>query len=257
MRGNLTYSKTERNNNETKGLTSWKSFVDSFSQTLFFGGVTQKSEIRLCSQAGSLQTYALTPTIDNPTRVHRGSATLIDNIVINQFWGQLSSGNIISDISDFKLTKSFRHSKYRDFTHFSEDNVNDVGKSFSSFFSKTNKVVNKHIPLKNTSRQKAKLLLKPWIITGILKSIRSKNHFFSSGENQKYKMYRNKISTLTRISKKKYFSNFFMLNLNNTRKFWEEINGLISDIRSKRKRTISSIRCPNSKRVYKDPAKGL
>ena len=32
-------------------MTSWKSFVGSFSQTLFFGGVTQKPEIRLCSQA--------------------------------------------------------------------------------------------------------------------------------------------------------------------------------------------------------------
>ena len=46
-----------------------------------------------------------------------------------------------------------------------------------------------------------------------------------------------------------------MLNLNNTKKIWEGINGLISDNKSKRKRTISSIRCPNSKRVFTDPGK--
>ena len=62
-RGNLTHSKTECN---------WKSFVGSFSKTLFFGGVTQKPEIRLCSQA----TYGshlrrnhidLLPTMETPS----------------------------------------------------------------------------------------------------------------------------------------------------------------------------------------------
>ena len=37
-----------------------------------------------------LQSYAFTPVIDKPTRVHSGSATLIDNILINQFNGQVS-----------------------------------------------------------------------------------------------------------------------------------------------------------------------
>ena len=48
----------------------------------------------------SLQSYAFTPVIDKPTRVHSGSATLIDNIIINQFNGQVSGGNILSVISD-------------------------------------------------------------------------------------------------------------------------------------------------------------
>ena len=40
-------------------LTSWKSFVGSFSQTLFFGGVTQKPEIRLCTMNYESQKFWL------------------------------------------------------------------------------------------------------------------------------------------------------------------------------------------------------
>lgn len=48
----------------------------------------------------SLQSYAFTLMIDKPTRVHSGSATLIDNILVNQVNGSFRSGNAISYISD-------------------------------------------------------------------------------------------------------------------------------------------------------------
>jgi hypothetical protein len=51
-----------------------------------------------------LQSYNFIPTIDKPTRVHNNSATLIDNIFVNIFVNtienDISSGNIVSDISD-------------------------------------------------------------------------------------------------------------------------------------------------------------
>ena len=81
---------------------------------------------------------------------------------------------------------------------------------------------------KTTTRRKARQMLKPWITKGILNSIRKKNHFYSSGENETNKLYRNKISTLTRSSKKLYFYNFFSNNLNNIKKTWEGINNLIN-----------------------------
>ena len=56
----------------------------------------------------------LIPTIDKPTRVHRSSATLIDNIFVNNPEQVSLSGNIISDISDhfsqFCLIKSTKAS---------------------------------------------------------------------------------------------------------------------------------------------------
>ena len=110
----------------------------------------------------------LIPTIDKPTRVHRSSATLIDNIFVNNPEQVSLSGNIISDISDhfsqFCLIKSTKASniskkkKVRDFSNFSaesfrddvcqvswntltENGGNDVDKLFSSFYNKLIKLL--------------------------------------------------------------------------------------------------------------------
>ena len=48
----------------------------------------------------SLQSFSFIPTIDKPTRVHNSSATLIDNILTNKVDANITSGNIVSDISD-------------------------------------------------------------------------------------------------------------------------------------------------------------
>ena len=63
----------------------------------------------------SLQSCYLIPTVDKPTSVYRASATLIDNIFVNNPDKLLASGNIISDISDhfsqFCITTSARDRK--------------------------------------------------------------------------------------------------------------------------------------------------
>jgi len=79
----------------------------------------------------SLQSYSFIPLIDKPTRVYGNSATLIDNMLVNNTTNLLSCGNIISDISDHfsqfcvmsnKLMKrsvnGFKN--VRDCSHFSE-----------------------------------------------------------------------------------------------------------------------------------------
>ena len=48
----------------------------------------------------TLQSFSFIPTIDKPTRVYGNSATLIYNILVNNIKGSVSSGNIVSDISD-------------------------------------------------------------------------------------------------------------------------------------------------------------
>ena len=47
-----------------------------------------------------LQSCYLIPTVDKPTRVHRASATLIDNIFVNNPDKILACGNIVTDVSD-------------------------------------------------------------------------------------------------------------------------------------------------------------
>ena len=175
----------------------------------------------------TLQSLNLTPTIDKPTRVHRNSATLIDNIFTNKVEENIISGNLISDVSDhfaqFCISQSPISKEKparllsRDFSNFTErnfindlllinwdhsvpDNETNVNKLFLSFYKKLNKIVNKHAPFKSISRLKVKCFSKPWITTGICKSIQTKNKLLSEGNSATYKLYRNKILTLTRLS---------------------------------------------------------
>ena len=137
----------------------------------------------------SLQSCYLIPTVVKPTRVRSTSATLIDNIFVNTPEKVLVSGNIISDISDhfsqFCILTSIVNQtkvesrKVRDFSKFSSssftadisqvdwneildrDNA-DVDRTFSFFYNKFNKILNKHAPFKTLSKRKIKQLSKPW-----------------------------------------------------------------------------------------------
>ena len=119
-----------------------------------------------------------------------------------------------------------------------------MDKLFSSFYSKFNKLINKHAPMKAISNRKAKQLSKPWITKGIRISIKVKNKLYASGDTANYKTYRNKISTLTRLSKQQYYSNFFNDNLKkNMKKTWEGINNVLASKLNNIK-PITSIKVP-------------
>ena len=154
----------------------------------------------------SLQSFNLTTIIDKPTRAHNSSYSLIDNIFIIDLDHNISSGNIILDLTDhffqvciiespghlFNPQRSNR--LVRDFSHYSEINFlielsqlhlsevicskTDVNKSFTSFYNKLNKLLNKHAPLKPLSKRILKQLRKPWIRKGIRGSIKIKNSLF-------------------------------------------------------------------------------
>ena len=175
----------------------------------------------------SLQSFSFIPTIDKPTRVFNNSATLIDNILTNKVDVKITSGNIISDMSDhysqfcvfhtsLENSKS-RGKRIRDFSSFSEDKFNselynvlsnqinhgylfDVDKAFSHFYDSLNVLVNKHAALKTVSNRMRKQFSKPWISSGLKKSIKVKNFLLQSRNLVTYKFYRNRICTLTRLS---------------------------------------------------------
>ena len=188
----------------------------------------------------SLQSYSFFPTFDKPTRVYNNSATLIDNVFVNRIDSKLSSSNIVSDISDHYSQFALFHSprekthlkkgKIRDYSNFVQDAFNtellqiawkassSVEESFAQFYNKLNKIIIKHAPLKTISRQQTKQFAKRANTSGLQKSVKVKNSLFSSGDTAKYKQYRNKISSLTRLGKKLYYQAFFEANLNNMKK---------------------------------------
>lgn len=125
----------------------------------------------------SLRSLNLIPTIDQPTRVHNNSATLIDNIFVNILEDDFVSGNTISDISDHysqfcifhwrKPATSWKNSRnvkprIRDYSNFSDANFledlsqldldrlvtskDDPNQSFSIFYSKVNTIVTNMLP---------------------------------------------------------------------------------------------------------------
>lgn len=104
----------------------------------------------------------------------------------------------------------------------------DANKSFSSFYNKFNKIVNKHVPMRTISKRKTKQLSKPWITKGIRTSTKIKNKLFTSGNRAQYILYRNKICRLTRLSKKQYYHEYFESNFRNMKKTWERTNKILN-----------------------------
>ena len=104
----------------------------------------------------------------------------------------------------------------------------------------------KHAPLKTLTIQEKKLRLKPWITTGILTSVKTKNRIYRKFLRTKntttkqqlhdhFKYYRNNLTNITKASKAIYYKNFFEDNEGNLRKTWEGIREIIS-ISKKRNR---------------------
>jgi len=224
----------------------------------------------------SLQSYSSIPAIDKPTRLYRNSATLIHNILVNNVKGTVSSGNVVSEVSDHFTQFCIFHScknkisplrqKIRDYSRFSEsifhyelsqtewdsiitDNQNDIDRTSSNFFNTLNKLVNKHAPLKPTSKRQAHRFMKPWITKGLRKSIKIKNAVFYWGDIDKYKYYRNKLLTLSRLGKKLYYSAYFSDNITNVRKTWAGINSLINS-HGRCSNSITSLKYPNGELTH-------
>ena len=223
----------------------------------------------------SLQSCNFLPTIDKPTRVHRNSATLIDNIFTNCPEQHIVSGNMF-DISDHftqfctitppsQKSSKFKK-KTRSFSNFSEEcflkemtNLNfsmlgDIDHIFNGFYKKINKLINKHAPLRIPSTRTIRNFAKPWITKGIKRSVKVKNNLLTAGDSNAYKLYRNKISNLIQLSKKLSFHDFFNDNVKNIRRTWQGINSLINNNRKSNK-FITALKDLNTNVVIRDNAK--
>ena len=106
---------------------------------------------------------------------------------------------------------------------------------FDTFNSEQMKIIDKHIPLKQLSRKDVKHRSKPWITSGIKTSLKIKNNLYKKYiksrtvyYHQKFKLYRNKINRLIKISKKDYYNKYFMSNKSNMKNIWKGIKQIIN-----------------------------
>ena len=184
-----------------------------------------------------LNSYALYPFIDKPTRISSVSSTLIDNIVSNTEKRHVASGILYSDISDhlpiFLILKcSLNQKLFSKFTwirKMSLDNIenfkseleaeswntilscDDANIAFKLFTEKLHYYLDRNIP-KIQQKGSSKTPRKPWITYGIIKSIRKRNKLYkisltdpSVTNITKYKRYRNVLTSIIRNSKKAYY----------------------------------------------------
>ena len=200
------------------------------------------------------------PQILQPTRITDHSATLIDNIFFNSLEHFTISGNIVYDLTDH-LTNFLIFNKFaslpcnvklykRDYSTLDQQALiseiqsiewQDVFASdsnptsmFSSFYSKVSGVIDRHIPIKQLSRRELKLKSKPWITPALRKSIHVKNNLYkkfiktkSIYYHTRFKLYRNKLNHLLKISKKQYYNQYFFDNISDGKKIWKGIKQII------------------------------
>ena len=85
-----------------------------------------------------------------------------------------------------------------------------------------------------------------WIINGIKVAINVKNKLYAFGDEVRYRHYRNKICTLIRVRKRKYYDTFFENNMANMEKTWqgkESINFYIDGKKKKQTNELKSHIC--------------
>ena len=225
------------------------------------------SQMSVGSFYDQISAHSFRPLILQPSRLTSSTATLIDNIFINDLSCSSNGGNITTSISDHliqfsqidsfdtfqkfdKNSKSTRNWQIFNKREFEEelsntnwDELNDPNtnsdKSLTHFYNKITKLLDEMAPFKKLTKKEVGLLQKPWITKGILKSmskrdiyhkdfVTEKNPIKKSRLEKLYKTYRNMIVILIRKSKKDHYAKFFQENQQNLKKTWDGICELIN-----------------------------
>ena len=152
----------------------------------------------------SLASSMFLPYIIQPTRVASNSKFIINYIFSNVISTDIISGNLKAFAPDIFRNSTSSKSNYfeRNWRKFNQDNFildyfsinwkntinlqkNDVDHSLQSFFDSVNDLLKIHAPYKKVKKYKLKFREKPWISSGIQKSISIKNSIFKKYINKK------------------------------------------------------------------------
>ena len=100
----------------------------------------------------------------------------------------------------------------------------DPDEMFDSFHDKISQVIDTHVPIKQLSKKELNVRI----------SIQKKNRIYkkylktrSIYYHSKFKIYRNKLNHLLKISKRNYYDNYFLSKSGNSRDIWKGIKDLV------------------------------
>ena len=108
--------------------------------------------------------------------------------------------------------------------------------AFNNYIDGFSKIISHHLPIKTAPQKRRKTNHKPWLKTGILNSIKTKNKLFRKSYKQNnvqltifYKKYSNKLTTVKRAAKQQHYQSQLSTFRKNTTKTWgitKEILGM-------------------------------
>ena len=220
-----------------------------------------------------LQCIGLGQIISTPTRISLTRQSLIDHIYTNINMSNISTGTIITDISDhfpvcaifgdvcttnvsphkvhFRNYRNYRLDEFQknlgEETWNTVYECNDVNEAYSRFVTLFTTICDRHAPL--VEKSKGKQVHKPWLTKAIKKSIKTKHKMYSklvkSGFNSelhaKYKKFRNMLTSQLRIARKHYYGELFKKFEGNTAKTWNTINEVLGSKEQKNRLTVDKL----------------
>lgn len=201
----------------------------------------------------------LLPLITKPTRVTEYSATLIDHIYTNKYTNNVSTGILITDISDHfgtfciigknRIKSDISGPKYKTVRNFSDHNlaqfksmlrdtdfttINSIecpNASYNCFIDLYQYAFEKCFPLRQIKLTKKHIQHEPWISKGLIVSSRQKCKLYKHKLKKptdtniaKYKHYCKLYNRIRRAAKRKYYSDSINKHKGNLKATWQILN---------------------------------
>ena len=215
----------------------------------------------------AIHSHSLIPHILKPTRITAKTKTLIDNIFTNFTENTHLSGNLTYSVSDQlpqftiletkaeckknepKYVRSFKNFDKNDFlTDFltidwHDKNIlpaQEPNSCVKKLIDTVMELVDRRVPIVKINQKQNNTRHKPWLTTGLIKSISHKQTIYKKFLKQKnkerktilfnqYKTYRNVLTQALRQCKNNHLKSFFEKHKKDSRKVWQGIRTLISN----------------------------
>ncbi|ELU02007.1 hypothetical protein CAPTEDRAFT_192879 [Capitella teleta] len=221
--------------------------------------LTTKSHLSYSDFVDVLFANSFLPTINKPTRITGSSATIIDNIFINNLTrASITSGILANSISDhcpvfcftlFHNNKSNQNNFIikRLFTDRNKNKFHDLISStqwdqvlneancrtaFTSFYTQFTTIFDQSFPL--TKIKLGYKNRKPWLTDAMKNSIKMKNKLYckylktkNPNDQKQYKSYKITLRSILYKAERTHYDQLFCRNKNNLRKSWEVIKTVI------------------------------
>ena len=203
----------------------------------------------------------LMPTITKPTRISHSSATLIDNILINQSENEIYDSYVLQDdtsdhlpcvciLPDVKTAKrdrktiTTRSMKRMNIQRLKEEiqNTNwdlvlekcgNLNQKMERVLQLLNDHINHYLPETTKLISYKKLRREPWITNAMIRSIRKSKTLYNQqlhgtdSQKRKYREYNMVLKKVKRHAKKQYYIDKCIEYKSNTKQLWKTINKTI------------------------------